>query len=285
MSSDVLQLYKMVGAGNDFLFVNLFDSKVERQVKHLQKKFKRPELSRRLCRRNESWGADGIIFIGRSSVYDFEWDFYNSDGSTAEMCGNAARCAILFSRKILGIKKNVLKFKTKSGVIKGKLISSSRAQVFLPPPRIHHEGLELQISGKVWQGIFVNTGVPHFVTKTKFKHRSEIDKQAALLIQKHKIFGKQQTNVTFMEILKKNRIRVATFERGVGDFTKACGTGAVAAAYAVTQEMRLQEPVHVEMPGGELSVKFDNSGTACLEGGALLLGEARVLLESLYGAI
>jgi diaminopimelate epimerase len=89
--------------------------------------------------------------------------------------------------------------------------------------------------------------------------------------------------VTFIEILKKNRVRAVTFERGVRDFTLACGTGAIAAAFAVAEKTKAQDTIIVEMPGGQLSVSFDNASGACLEGDALLLCKVQVFMEGLYG--
>lgn len=283
MSTEALVLHKMSGAGNDFLFVNLFDSKTKSQVKKLEKKLSRSALAQKLCRRHESIGADGLIFIEKSNDLDFQWDFYNSDGSSAEMCGNASRCAIRYAKEILGLKKSSFVFKTASGEVKGKLLGTLRARVQLAAPKLHHEGLAVALRGKRWLGTYLNSGVPQFVTEYKFKNPNEIDKAAALGIQTHKIFGPQQTNVTFIEILKKNRVRAVTFERGVKDFTLACGTGAIAAAFALAEKTKAQDTIYVEMPGGVLSVLFDNAGLACLEGDALLLGKVQTFMESLYG--
>jgi diaminopimelate epimerase len=283
MSTEALALYKMSGAGNDFLFVNLFDSKTRNQTKKLEKKLSRAELAKKLCRRHQSIGADGLIFIEKSKDLDFQWDFYNSDGSHAEMCGNASRCAVRFAKEILRLKKTTVQFKTASGEVKGKLLGALRASVQLSAPKLHHEGLSVDLRGKKWLGTYLNAGVPQFVTEFKFRSPSEIDKAAALGIQTHKIFGPQQTNVTFIEILKKNRVRAVTFERGVKDFTLACGTGAIAAAFALVEKTKAQDTIFVEMPGGVLSVIFDNGGLACLEGDALLLGKVEAFLESLYG--
>ncbi len=283
MSTEVLVLYKLSGAGNDFLFVNLFDSKTKNQVKTLEKKLSRARLAKKLCRRHKSVGADGLIFIEKSKELDFQWDFYNSDGSVAEACGNASRCAVRFAREILRLKKSTVRFKTASGEVSGKLVGTLRANVQVAAPKLHHEGLAVYLLGKKWLGTYLNSGVPHFVTEFKFKNPEEIDRATALGIQTHKIFGSQQTNVTFIEILKKNRVRAVTFERGVRDFTLACGTGAIGAAFALAEKTKVQDTIYVEMPGGMLSVIFDNGGSACLEGDALLLGKIEVFVEGLYG--
>lgn len=282
--AEVLTVFKMVGAGNDFLFLNLFDAKSRNQIRSLEKKLPRQEIAKKLCRRNESIGADGFIFIEKSKgINDFTWDFYNSDGSSAEMCGNAARCAVRFSKDVLKFKKKVVSFHTASGDITGKLVGKDRAQVRLSAPKIHHDGLSVAAGQKNWTGTFLDTGVPHFVTESKYKTAKDLSKAVARVIQTHKIFGEQQTNVTFIEILKKNRVRAVTFERGVQDFTKACGTGAIAAAFVAAEKTKVQGRLFVEMPGGELCVEFDNSGNTSLEGEALLLGKTLIYKEALYG--
>jgi diaminopimelate epimerase len=282
MSTKLFAVHKLVGAGNDFLFIDLFNSKTKSQISKLEKTTTRAKLAERLCRRNESLGADGLIFIEKiAGGLDFKWDFYNSDGSVAEACGNASRCAIRYAKEILGIKKRNIRFQTLGGEVRGSMIGTTRAKVFMKAPKLQHEGLEIKVEGKQWTGTFLNTGVPHFVTEAKFKNHLELEWSTAYSIQSHKIFGPQLTNVTFIEILKKNRVRAVTFERGVVNFTKACGTGAIAAAYVLSEKSKTQEKLTVEMPGGELNVTFDSTGRTCLEGEALLLSEMQVLKESL----
>lgn len=282
MSTNILTLCKMVGAGNDFLFVNMFDSKTRTQVTALTKTLSRSEIAKRLCRRHQGVGADGLIFIEKKKSYDFAWDFYNSDGSRAESCGNASRCAVLYASTILKIKKKQIRFLTAAGVVRGALSGKNRAKVFMAAPKVHHEGLEIKTGSSRHRGIFVNTGVPHFVTETKFRNSSDLRKEEARAIQRHRIFGREETNVTFLEILKKNRGRALTFERGVRDFTLACGTGAMAAAFALAEKTKEQKQIYIEMPGGVLSVSFDNDQETCLEGNAFILSQIDVLRESLY---
>jgi diaminopimelate epimerase len=282
-ASEFLTLYKMSGAGNDFLFADLFDARARARVSMLSKTLGRPALARKLCRRHESVGADGLIFIEPAADFDFRWDFYNSDGSAAEMCGNAGRCAVRFAREILGIKKPAVRFQTSAGEVRGRTAGALRARVFLPAPKIHHEGLTIQAGGRKWTGTFIHAGVPHFVTEAKFKTTADLDKSQARAIQTHRIFGPRRTNVTFIEVIKKNRLRAVTFERGVHDFTLACGTGAVAAAFALAEKTKLQSTVFVEMPGGELNVSSDNRGKTALEGEARMVGKIALSKESLYG--
>ncbi len=282
MSRGLFEVYKMVGAGNDFLFANLFDAKTKRAIAKTSKPIGRAHLAKNLCRRQQSLGADGFIFIEPSNTADFKWDFYNSDGSKAEMCGNASRCAVRFAKDILKLKNTSVSFETAAGIVTGKLLGKSRARVKLSAPKIHHEGLEVSANGKTWVGTFLNSGVPHFVVEAKFESRDQLNRASAEAIQKHKIFGREQTNVTFMDILKNNRARVVTFERGVKDFTLACGTGAIAAALALTAKTKVQDELYIEMPGGELVVEFDNNGGTSLEGEALLTSVMTVLKESFF---
>lgn len=276
-----LQIEKLVGAGNDFLFINLKDNQNKNKMRRLEKLTTREELARRLCRRQESIGADGLIFIEPTKgTFEFAWDFYNSDGSRAEMCGNAARCAIRFAKDILGVKKKVIYFLTSAGPIRGEVVGKSRVAVFLQMPKIYHENLSISALGKKWTGTFLNSGVPHFVVEAKDFSNTDIAKA----IQTHKIFGSEQTNVTFIEIFKKNKIRAVTFERGLGAFSKACGTGAVAAASTLAEKTKTQDEIAVEMPGGILRVSFDESENATrLEGEARLVATVELHPEGFYG--
>ena len=124
----------------------------------------------------------------------------------------------------------------------------------MPQIEILANPLKLELpSGKYIQGMSVNTGVPHFVLELAR------DPELAKQIRKHKSFGKAGTNVTFLEKHLPGHLFAVTYERGVEGFTNACGTGAVAASAFSQQKNGMQEQI-VEMPGGELKIRCDDSG-------------------------
>src|SRR3954469_13512850 len=117
-----LHLYKMQGCGNDFLFVDSLNSGDTRL---------RPREIVYLCDRNFGVGADGVAVLTKSEVADAGWEFFNSDGSVAEMCGNAARCAIRYLGDRYFPGDDVISLETKAGVIKGRKLGAEQIEVTL----------------------------------------------------------------------------------------------------------------------------------------------------------
>ncbi len=149
-----LNFVKMQGAGNDFILIDNRQGLIPTVAK--------AELAARLCPRAVAVGADGMIFLEDDQECDARWDFYNSDGSLAEMCGNGARCFTLFARE-LGIFEEKFTFRTLAGIIDASVTGSARARVRLPdapPMRIFNALYFAGVSQDVYS---INTGVPHIV--------------------------------------------------------------------------------------------------------------------------
>jgi diaminopimelate epimerase len=248
----IQQLTRMSGAGNTFIIANGFKDKFEN----------RKELAKKLCGDYIGFKTDGFLIIEAHRDHDFSWDFYNADGSYAEMCGNAARCAALYYFKKVNKKSN-LKFLTTAGVIEAEIINENDQIVCIkmPPTEIINSAQTLDFEGKKIRGFFVNTGVPHLVIQ------SEPDSSLAKALRSAPELGEKGANVTFIEMVEEDFIQAVTYERGVEDFTLACGTGAVAAAtfhHHINPDILSQV---IEMPGGTLSVTWKNK-TAYLTGQA-----------------
>lgn len=230
-----LKTNRYSGAGNTFLIGTMPEGK--KISKGLIKK---------ICQKKNK--TDGVLFLTPiSSRRDcFKWRFFNSDGSSAEMCGNALRCAGKYCYEELGA-KNKMEFRTPSGKVfcfkKGK-------SFFAIMPQIKKEK-QLQNP----QGFFVDTGVPHFVISIEAKGFKEIfkkqTKRAQELRHNKKLFPKG-SNITFLFEKRKKHYAV-TFERGVEAFTKACGTGAVAVARFLSLKNK-RKKYRIKMPGGLLEV-------------------------------
>lgn len=238
------------------MFLNLIDADSS-IAKTFSRAEKRKAFVRRICHRKTGIGADGFVFIESSNEVDFAWDFYNSDGSVAEMCGNAARCVTYLAHE-LGICNNPMKFSTLAGVIEGKVESSDRIIIDITP--ISEAQFQQSLEWKETNIGFsrINTGVPHAVIKVEEKGEdleSEKNYLLAQFMRSHKIFGSSGTNVTYYKMLDDQTIQSVSFERGVENFTLACGTGVVAAAYDFYKQTRKGE-VKVKVPGGCLSVQF-----------------------------
>lgn len=226
------------GAGNTFHIIN--------NMKNGEPSSK---LAQIICEQNPS---DGVVFLKTISPGNYSWDFYNKDGSLAEMCGNAARCVGHYIQHSLADNSVTYLLKTVAGDVEIKPIKSSkndRYEVKMPSAKV--------LSHKKY--FFCNTGVPHVVIETPphdnfFQRRAECEK-----IRHSSDFAPQGTNVTlFYKVAESNMsIRAQTFERGVEDFTEACGTGAVAAALYMREKYNSSK-VMVEMPGGQLTIDVNN---------------------------
>ena len=239
---------KMNGTGNDFVVID--------NRKQLIPLDKQQEFARKVCRRMFSVGADGLILIEKSETADFSWNFYNADGSVAEMCGNGSRCAARFAyrHKICGPK---MSFDTIAGLIEAEIGENEEdVRVKMTQPFDFRMDLSLRLDDTEYPVTFVNTGVPHAVI---FVGDGESPvKKWGRKVRFHEIFEPDGTNANFVTVLDKHRIKVRTYERGVEDETMACGTGAVASAIYAAMHKGMDSPIEVVTSGGySLTIHFD----------------------------
>jgi diaminopimelate epimerase len=259
-----IEFDKMEGAGNDFVLVDNRDGKIPDTLK--------TRLVIDYCRRCFGIGADGMVFLEKDRELDFAWDFYNSDGSRAEMCGNCARCAARFAVKI-GAAGPRMTFRTLAGPIKAELtpmgVRVGLLDIAIPT------AAEQLTAGKekidVWA---LNSGVPHAVILVDDLAAAEVRRLGGE-IRRHPRFAPAGTNVNFIARLGGGRLAIRTYERGVEDETLACGTGCVAAGVAAGRFLGFSSPVTLETRGGgELTVHFslaeNRAAEVQLEGGARL---------------
>lgn len=277
MLSFPIPFAKMSGTGNDFVIID------NRRL--LVPHGDQAELARRLCRRMFSVGADGVIFIELSDHVDFSWQFYNADGSKAEMCGNGSRCAARFAYR-LGIAGRKMRFATLAGIIEAEIgEEESEVRVLMPVPRDFRLDLLLELGGKTRTLDFVDSGVPHAVLVVE-------DDQVPVaewgpVVRHHPLFGAKGSNANFIRRLPDGRLKVRTYERGVEAETMACGTGAVASALIAALRLGLSSPVRVITSGGEeLTIIFEISEgpvarQVFLQGPARLVYSGEVTAEAL----
>ena len=232
----------MNGAGNDFVVLDGRAPAVR--------------LSREqvigLCDRHRGVGADGLVVLRpcASGKADWAWEFYNRDGSTGEMCGNAARCFARYVQRQTGGGKDVLTFETQAGVIAARF-QGALVTVNLTPPEDLRLNERLPLSTDSPTIHFVNTGVPHAVLFVSDADQAMVG-QLGPEIRRHPHFGPRGTNVNFVQVLGPGRIRVRTFERGVEAETLACGTGVTASALISSRIHGFGSPVKVRVQGGDL---------------------------------
>jgi diaminopimelate epimerase len=242
----LLPFTKMNGAGNDFL---LFDDRSQNI------KLSAAQVAR-LCDRHRGVGADGVLLLipCSSQKADWAWEFYNSDGSAGEMCGNGARCFARFVRKKIGLDRDFT-FETEAGIISARF-RGDRVTVNLTQPSNLRLNQELPLSTGPQVIHSLNTGVPHAVLFVPDADRAMIQ-QLGPEVRRHRHFAPKGTNVNFVQVLGPSRIRVRTFERGVEGETLACGTGVAASALISSRIHKFGSPVKVQVQGGEeLEVGF-----------------------------
>ena len=246
----ILEFTKMNGAGNDFVLLDNRAGKMSLTREQVV----------RLCDRHRGIGADGVLILVpcRSGKADWAWDFYNSDGSTGEMCGNGARCFARFVQKTVG-RAGDFTFETEAGVIAATFYGE-RVTVNLTKPKDLRLDERVILSTGTETIHSLNTGVPHAVLYVSDADKAMVQ-SLGLEIRRHAHFGPRGTNVNFVQVLGPNHIRVRTFERGVEGETLACGTGVSAAALISARVHMFTSPVKVQVQGGDtLEVSFTDGG-------------------------
>lgn len=242
----MLDFVKMNGAGNDFV---LLDNRAQR-IRLT------PEQVVRLCDRHRGVGADGVLLLipCASRRADWAWEFYNSDGSVADMCGNGARCFARFIQRLSGAAGPVT-FETGAGVITARF-QGERVTINLTPPKDLRLGQSLNVSAGPLTVHSLNTGVPHAVVFVPDADQAPVQRLGPEL-RHHPHFAPKGTNVNFVQTLEPNHIRVRTYERGVEGETLACGTGVTASALVAARVHRFTSPVRVRVQSGDqLEVSF-----------------------------
>lgn len=264
---------KMTGTGNDFILMDNRQAQVPPELMS--------ELAKAVCCRRRSVGADGLILLSPSDrvdskfgKVDFRWDFYNADGSSAEMCGNGGRCAARFAVQI-GLAGPEMVFDTIAGPIRAWL-DGATVKLEMSSPKDAYANLELDVSGNKIIMDGVNTGVPHAVIPVDDLAAADVD-GIGRAVRFHDQFAPAGTNVNFIAAAD-GRLKVRTYERGVEGETLACGTGAVASALVAGRRGWLKSPVKVDVASGEeLTIYFNqdqqNTGEVFLEGAATIVYE------------
>jgi diaminopimelate epimerase len=211
-----------------------------------QEKRDRRKLAKRLCHRQNGVGADGMVVLVPHKDYDFEWEFYNSDGSLANMCGNASRAVAHFAHEKGISRDGRAEFLTGAGVIRATINGLYVVSEMIPPKIIE---TKFQEEGEIWW--LIDTGVPHLVAVRE--DISEFDIQQA-----RKLREKYDCNVNICKA-QRDTLWVRTYERGVEDETLACGTGMVASFVRCHTEGLLDDMVKVfPASGDELYISLED---------------------------
>lgn len=248
-----MKLSKYSANGNDFIIFHTFVKK------------DRSDLAKELCHRQNGVGADGMIVLLPHRKYDFEWQFYNADGSEAKMCGNGSRAAAHYAYAN-DLAPASMSFLTLAGEIKAE-VDGDMVQSELTPPKILAK--EIEYDGKIWWKI--DTGVPHMVTFVDDIEHFDINRARELRY-------KENANVNIAKVVENGNLRVRTYERGVEDETLACGTGMAACFYRALQEKLVKEAIEVYPTSGETLYLGVNERTITFK------GEVRKTFEAIVRA-
>lgn len=251
-----MEFWKMNGAGNDFIIINNMEENLPHE--------KIPGIAKHLCERHLSIGADGFMVVEKASQgsgADFRMLFYNSDGSMGEMCGNGARCICRYGF-LNGLSGEVQRIETTAGVVTGEKIDSRHYRIRLNDPCNMRFDQEVEIEDKVYRCSYVelgNPGIPHCITEIKgLRDYPEGElRELGRKIRNHPVYPKG-ANVNFYEILGENLLYERTYERGVEDFTYACGTGTGSLVTLLTLQGKVGgKATAVDMTGGRLYIDVD----------------------------
>lgn len=241
----------MNGAGNDFILMDNRAGKISLSTEQVVK----------MCHRHRGIGADGIMLLvpSTSGKADWAWDFYNADGSKAEMCGNGARCFARYIQRVTGTTKKEITFDTIAGMIHASF-QGERVTIGLTSPH----SLKLNEAVTLKNGCAtihsLNTGVPHACLFVENADQAMVSSVGAE-VRYHQHFAPKGTNVNFVQVLGQNHIRVRTYERGVENETLACGTGVTASALISAKLHNFTSPVKIQVQGGDLlEVNFEKNG-------------------------
>lgn len=203
-----------------------------------QEKADRSVMARKLCHRQNGVGADGLVVVLPHPEYDFEWEFYNSDGSRADMCGNASRAVAHFAHEKGIVRDDKAEFLTGAGVISAT-INGLYVVSDMTPPKIIADDIEEY--GERWW--LIDSGVPHLVAVRDNLDEFNIEEARAL---RHKY----NCNVNICKV-DGDTMYVRTYERGVEDETLACGTGMVACFIRNYKEGKVPDQVKVHPQSGD----------------------------------
>ena len=272
-----MKFTKMQGLGNDYVYVNGFEEKIENPS----------ELAVKVSDRHFGIGSDGLILINPSKVADFEMEMYNADGSRSEMCGNGIRCVAKYVYDYGLTDKTQISVETLGGIKyldltiengKAVRIKVDMGKPILEPAKIPvvSEGdivldEPILVDGTEYRMTAVSMGNPHTVVYMDDIEHLEIEKTGPKF-ENHERFP-NRVNAEFVKVLDRHTVQMRVWERGSGE-TLACGTGACAVAVACILNGLTEDKVTVKLLGGDLLIEWDKEKDT-----VYMTGPAEVVFE------
>lgn len=288
-----MEFTKIQGTGNDFIIID--NRKYSLTIENIS------VLAKNICKRKYSIGADGLISIEHpSDNADFKMNFFNSDGSMAEMCGNGARCAAryFYENKISNVLQTncyeKILIEAGSGMVPAWRVDKRKYKIRLNNPTLISLENKINIDCTEIDYSYVelgNPGLPHVAIR--YKNLINIENcdilDLARKIRENKIFN-NGTNVSFYDIIdscskslvsntiyEKDTVIIRTYERGIEDFTLACGTAASAVATIIILKNELyQKSIRLIPEGGELNVEINKTDENIIKD-IFLIGDTNII--------
>ena len=255
-----IKLTKMQGCGNDFVIIDYHE--------YEKTGLKMSELAKKVCNRNFGVGADGMIIPKlnpENKEADISWYFYNSDGSTAQMCGNGMRCFAKYCIDNKLVDKKSFSVETLAGIIKPELLDNGLIKVNMGKPILENKKIpfwsengekKLTALDRKFEITPVSMGNPHCVIITD-EDPMKLAQTYGPVIEKHEFFP-EKTNTEFVRVKSRMEIDMRVFERGCG-ITLACGTGACASVVACVLNNLTENKVKVNLLGGPVFIEWQGS--------------------------
>lgn len=231
-----MTFYKYQGTGNDFVVIDNRNGFFPKD---------NHSMIAEICNRKYGIGADGLLLLENNSKVDFTMVYYNADGKLGSMCGNGGRCIVHFANFLNIINENIV-FEAIDG---------------LHEASIHNEIISLKMNDVAsinvnTNSVFLNTGSPHHVEMVEDLKNYNVAENGFLI--RNKTYGKEGSNINFVEKIGTNLFAVRTYERGVEAETLSCGTGVTAVAIALSETNRIDtNNVELHTEGGNLLVHFN----------------------------
>lgn len=269
-----MKFTKMHGAGNDYVYVNCFEERVDNPA----------EVARKVSNRNFGIGSDGLILIMPSTAADVRMRMFNSDGSESEMCGNGIRCVAKYAYDHGIVSKKEITAETGAGILTLRLFTNShdkveKVRVNMGEPRLIRAEIPmtgdgasrvvdepLNILHSTFRITCVSMGNPHCVIFVDDVEKFPVEKYGPL-IENHEMFPRR-TNVEFVQVISGNEVRQRTWERGAGE-TLACGTGASAVTVACVLNGLTGRAIVNHLSGGDLEMEWPDGGPVFMTGPAM----------------
>ena len=255
-----MKFTKMHGLGNDYVYVNCFEEKIDNP----------PAVARFVSDRHFGIGSDGLIMINPSKTADFEMEMYNADGSRGEMCGNGIRCVAKYVYDYGLTDKTQISVETLGGikylnltVEDGKV---SLVKVDMGKPELEADLIPIisereqvidepiEVDGKEYHMTGVSMGNPHAVIYVDDVKGLDLEKIGPKF-ENHERFPKR-INTEFVHCIDRQTVEMRVWERGSGE-TLACGTGACAVAVSSILNNLTDTQVTVKLLGGDLQIEWD----------------------------